>query len=254
MKSQRLIDPERRHHLAVLRGGAHQHAEAGAVEQQPQEPEGDRPEGDEQQVVARHGLAEEPHGAGEAGRAGPEQVVRAPDDHDEVLEHEGEAEGGEELEQLRARGRGGAAASSRPGPRPSRCRARPARIEPPEAERALEAFRQRIGHVGAEHREGAVGEVDDPADAEDDRQGPDATRNSDEAPARPVRNWAKTKLNAISSARWRGRAPETLLGSKRKGSRMAWDDPRDPADGSAVLPIKVGPAPRAGVSSGGAWL
>jgi len=40
----------------------------------------------------------------------------------------------------------------------------------PEAAAAGKMFGQRKADIGAEHVEGAVGEIDDPADAENDRQ------------------------------------------------------------------------------------
>ena len=54
-----LIDAERRHHVAVLRRRAHQHAPARTLEQQPEDAEHDGTERDQEEIVARHVLAEE---------------------------------------------------------------------------------------------------------------------------------------------------------------------------------------------------
>ena len=164
-----LIDAERRHHVAVLRRRAHQHAPARALEQQPEPAEHDRTERDQEQVIARDVLAEEIDRALEARRAAAEQIVRPPDQHHDILDHQGQAEGREQLEQFRRM------------------------IDPPqqhhldqhaddgddqrrdddaapEAERAGEALGQRERDIGAEHVERAMGEIHDPRHAEDDRQ------------------------------------------------------------------------------------
>ena len=103
------------------------------------------------------------------GARGPSRSLGPQIQHHEVLDHQRQAEGREQLEQLRRmidppqqhhlddhadhrddQRRGDDAA--------------------PEAERAGEALGQREGDIGAEHVEGAVGEIDDPRHAEDDRQ------------------------------------------------------------------------------------
>ena len=164
-----LIDAERRDHVAVLRRRAHQHAPARALEQQPENAEHDRAEHDQEQIVARDVLAEEIDRALEAGRAAADEIVWAPDQHDEILDHQGQAEGREQLEQL---GRVIDAAQQhhldqhadqRHGKRGDDDAA-------PEAERARKPLRQREGDVGAEHVEGAMREIHDPRHAEDDRQ------------------------------------------------------------------------------------
>ena len=164
-----LIDAERRHHVAVLRRRAHQNAPARALEQQPEPAEHDRTEPDQEQVVARDILAEEIDRALEAGRAAAEQIVGPPDQHHDILNHQRQAEGREQLEQFRRM------------------------IDPPqqhhldqhaddghdqrrdddaapEAERAGETLGQRERDIGAEHVERAMGEIHDPRHAEDDRQ------------------------------------------------------------------------------------
>ena len=96
-----LVDAERRHHLAILRRRAHQHAPGRAAEEQPDERENERSEGDQQQVVSREGLAEEVDRALEARRARTEQLARPPDQQHEILDDERDAEGREQLKQFR---------------------------------------------------------------------------------------------------------------------------------------------------------
>ncbi len=95
-----LIDAQRRDHVAVLRRCAHQHAPARALEQEPENAEHDRSEHDQEQIIARDVLAEEVDRPLEARRTAPDQIVRPPDQDDEVLDHQGQAEGREQLEQL----------------------------------------------------------------------------------------------------------------------------------------------------------
>ena len=164
-----LIDAERCDHVAVLRRGAHQNAPAGALEQKVEDAEHDRAEHDQEQIVGRDILAEEIDRALEAGRAAADQIVRAPDQHHEVLHHQRQAEGGEQLEQFRRMidpaqqhhldqhaedgdDKGGDDDAA------------------PKAERAGKALGQRERDIGADHVEGAMGEIDDAGDAEDDRE------------------------------------------------------------------------------------
>ena len=164
-----LVDAERRHHLAVLRGGPHEDAEPGAVEQQIDQAEDERAEPDEEQIVGRDHLAEDVDRALQARRPRADEVVRPPDDDGEVLDDQRHAERGEQLEQV---GRAVDAAQQRHLDQRADQRhdQRSAHETAPEAERAVEPLGQRVGHIGAEHVEGAVGEVHDAGDAEDDRQ------------------------------------------------------------------------------------
>ena len=164
-----LIDAERRHHVAVLRRRAHQHAPARALEQQPEPAEHDRAEPDQEQIVARDILAEEIDRALEAGRAAAEQIVGSPDQHHDILDHQGQAEGREQLEQFRRmidppqQHHLDQHADNRHHQRRNDDAA-------PEAERAGEALGQRERDIGAEHVERAMGKIHDPRHAEDDRQ------------------------------------------------------------------------------------
>src|SRR5207342_3657612 len=95
-----LVHAEGRRHVAVLRRRAYQHAPARAVEKEPQKPEHERPENDQEEIVGRQRLSEDVDGTAQARRTRTDKVLRSPDDDDEVLEDEGDAKGGEKLEQL----------------------------------------------------------------------------------------------------------------------------------------------------------
>ena len=170
-EEQALVDAERADHLAVLRRGAHQRAPARLLEQEPEQAEHDRPDDDQEELVAREAAAHQHDEALEAGRARPELVLRPPDAERDVLHHQHEAEGGEQLEQLRrlvdpAQDHD---LDERAERRDDDSRQQDAA---PEAERIgrAEAGHQREGEIGAQHVEGTVREVHDPRHAEDDRQ------------------------------------------------------------------------------------
>ena len=93
-----LVDAERGDHFPILRRRAHQHAPARAAEQQPQQPEHERAEPDEQQVISRKGQPEEIHSALEAWRARPKQLAWPPNDQHQVLNDQRDAEGRQQLE------------------------------------------------------------------------------------------------------------------------------------------------------------
>ena len=95
-----LVDAERRHHVAVLRRRADQNAPTGALEQEPEDAEHNRTQRDQEQIIAWDILAEEIDRALEAGRAAAQQLARAPDQHHEVLDHQGQTEGREQLKQF----------------------------------------------------------------------------------------------------------------------------------------------------------
>ena len=164
-----LIDPERGHHVAILRRGADQHAPPRSLEQQPQQAKHQRTKRDQEEVVGRNVLAEEINRALESRGAAAQQIARSPDQHHQILDHQGEAEGRQQLKQFRRMidtaqqhyfdqhadhgddRRGGNDAA-------------------PKSDRAGKSFGQRERHVSAEHVECAMGEVDDPRHAEDDRK------------------------------------------------------------------------------------
>ncbi len=122
------------------------------------------------QIVGRERLAEEIDRALEARRARPEQIVRPPDQQHEILDDQRDAEGREQLEQFRRVI--DAAQQQHFDQRADRGddRARRATIAAPEAEGAAEPVGQRVADIGAEHVEGAMREIDDAGDAENDRQ------------------------------------------------------------------------------------
>ncbi|MGY4470556.1 hypothetical protein ACVWWK_006265 [Bradyrhizobium sp. LB9.1b] len=164
-----LIDAERCDHIAVLRRRAYQHAPACALEQKPENAEHHRAEHDQEQIIARDVLAEEINRPPEAGRAAADEIIGTPDQHDEVLDHQGQAEGREQLEQF-------GCVIDAPEQHhldndtdhrhDKRCHDDPA----PEAERPRQALGERECDIGADHVEGAVREIHDPRHAKDDRQ------------------------------------------------------------------------------------
>jgi hypothetical protein len=124
-----------------------------------------RAERDQEQVVLRELSPGDAHGAGQSRRARAEHVFGSPGPQREVLDHQHEGECREELQQLRR-----AIDPSQqqelyenPEEPDKKCRQRHARPEP-------DLRREPHGEVHPEHVQRAVGEVDDAADAEDERQ------------------------------------------------------------------------------------
>ena len=164
-----LIDAECCHHVAVLGRGANQHAPAGALEQQPQQSQHDRTERDEKEIVGRNVLAEELDRALEPRRAAAEQIVRSPDQHHQILHHQGQPEGRQQLEQF-GRVIDPPQQHHLDENADHRHDQRRHHDAGPEPECAGKPLGQRERHIGAEHVERAMGEIDDPRHAEDDRQ------------------------------------------------------------------------------------
>ena len=164
-----LIDTERRHHVAILRRGANQNAPPRALEQKPQQSKHDRTEHDQEQVIGRNILAEKINRALEPRRAATQQIARAPDQDHEILDHQGQAKGRQQLKQLRRmidppqQHHLDQHADRRDDQRRGNDAA-------PKADRAGKSLGQRERDVGAEHVEGAMREIDDPRHAKDDRQ------------------------------------------------------------------------------------
>ncbi len=96
-----LIDAERAHHLAVLRGGPHQRPPARAGEQQPHRQQHHRADGDQQQVVGGDALAENFDRHGQAGRTRADEILGAPGPERDVLDDQHDREGRQQLEQFR---------------------------------------------------------------------------------------------------------------------------------------------------------
>ncbi len=170
-EEQALVDAERADHLAVLRRGPHQRAPARLLEQKPQDQKHHRPDRDEEQLIGREAVAEDHDEALEAGRTRADLVLRPPDRQRHVLQHQHDAEGREQLEQLR-RLVDPPEDQHLDDDADQPCESRRRQHAAPEAEhiRRSEAPDQRPGQIGPEHVERAMREVHDPRDAEDDRQ------------------------------------------------------------------------------------
>ena len=139
------------------------------MEDEPDEAKNERSERDQQEVVGREGMAEEVHRALEARRAWSEQLARAPDQQHEILDDEGDAKSREQLKQNRRvidsaqQQHFDERADQGDAERREHDRA-------PEAKGAAQPVGQRVTDIGAEHVEGAMGEIDDAGYAENDRQ------------------------------------------------------------------------------------
>ncbi len=164
-----LIDAERCHHVAVLRRGANQHAPARALEHQPQQSQHHRTERDQEQIIRGNVLAEEVDRALESRRAAAEQILRSPDHHHQIFDHQGQAEGREQLKQF-----GRVIDSPQQHHLDQHAdRGHHQRRDDdaaPKSKRAGKPFGQRERDIGAEHIERAMGEIDDPRHAKNDRQ------------------------------------------------------------------------------------
>ena len=165
-----LVDAERRDHLPVESRGAHQRAPARAVEQQPETGQHQRRDRDQDEIVFRQLLAEYRDRPGEAGRTRADQIFGAPDPQGDVLEDQDDAESSDKLEKLR---RPVDAAQQQDFHRHADQADRDGRDQDrgPEADRAAaDRLDRRHADISAQHIEGAVREIHDPGDAEDDRQ------------------------------------------------------------------------------------
>ena len=115
-------------------------------------------------------LAQDLDRHGEAGRARTDQVLRAPDEQRDVLDHQHDGEGREQLEQFR---RLVDAPQNQHldqhADQPDRERRQDDRAPEAEGVRPSASIR-RVGAVEAQHVERAVREIDDPRHAEDQRQ------------------------------------------------------------------------------------
>ena len=87
-----LIDAEGRHHVPILGRGPHQHAPARPLEQQPHGAQHHGAEHDQEEIIGRNILAQEINGPRKARRAAAEKIARAPDQHHQILNHQGQAE------------------------------------------------------------------------------------------------------------------------------------------------------------------
>ncbi len=164
-----LINTERCHHVAVLRRRTDQGAPSRALKQQPQTAEDNRPERDQDQVITWNLLAEDIHRAPEAGCTPAEQVARPPDQHHEVLDHQGQAERGEQLKQLRRMIDPSQQQRLDQDTNESDNQRR-RHDAAPETKGTRKPFGQGERNISAKHIEGAMREIHDARDAENDRQ------------------------------------------------------------------------------------
>ena len=236
-EQQRLVDAERRHHLAILGRGPHQHAVARLVHQQPQEAQHQRPHCDQKQLVARKSVAEDIDGAGETGRARPQDVERAPDLDHHVLHDQHHAEGGEQLEQLRhAIDAAQQDELHHHTDHPDRD-GRQQHTEEEHRQAGIEieqAGNDGDAEIGPQHVEGAVGEIDDPRDAEDDRQagGNDEQRGGAGQPVERLHE-KKGKIGH-PMPRWRSRIRFAVIPEPSGDSRVSGTP--GPHSGPLIVP------------------
>ena len=99
-EEQALVHAQSARHLAILGRRAHQDAEAGPREQQVEKHEHRRAERDQEEVVLRELPAGDGDGAAQPRRARTEHVFRPPCPERQVLDHEHQGEGREQLKQL----------------------------------------------------------------------------------------------------------------------------------------------------------
>ena len=194
-----LVHAERADHLAVLGGRPDQRAPAGAVEEEPERAEHERPDRDQEEVVLRERDAEDVDRAAEARRPRPEQVLGAPDPEREVLDDEREREGREQLEEL---GRVVDPPQDRDlDQRPDRAdderRGDHAAPEPGRA--GVEPCDDAVGDVDAQHVQRTVGEVHDPRHAEDQRE-PDGDQEQRRRARQAVQELDEDRRHASETA------------------------------------------------------
>jgi hypothetical protein len=154
-------------HFGILRHRADQQAGTRALEELPDGDCGGDAEPDEEQAIKRKRLVEDDHDATQGiGNAGAERL-HAPDQPDHLAQHDGEAEGEQQI---------GAAVSAPVEAAKQRPFERHA-DQPDDNRRDHERHQKTSGDnvrgvadIGAEHENDAVGEIDDAHDPEDQRQ------------------------------------------------------------------------------------
>jgi hypothetical protein len=164
-----LVDAERAHHLTVLRGCAHQPTEAGLGQRQMQHPQYEGADENQEDIVSGQPAAEHLDGAGQAWRARAKQILRTPDPQRRVVDNEHQRESSEQLKQLRR-------AINPPQQKDldrsadqghQQCGQNNAA---PEADGTADLGGDAVGDIGPDHIEGPVSDIDDPGDAENQRQ------------------------------------------------------------------------------------
>ena len=175
----------------------------------------DRPDADEEDVVARKAPVEDGDGAAQPRRPGAEQILRPPEPEGEIVEDEEDGERRQELEQL---GRPVEAAqhahldrgTQQPDPDGRHDEATP-EAEPPAHRRG-----QRPRPVEAEHVERAVGEIDDAGDAKDERE----PRRDEEQ-----RRGLGKPVEGLEQERFEGHPPITAAGGTAPGPLPVIEEP-----------------------------
>ena len=143
------------------------------------------------------------------GRARTEQIARPPDQQHEILDDERDAEGREQLKQFRRVV--DAAQQQHFDERADRGDdERGERDRAPEADDAAQPVGQRVPDIGAQHVEGAMREIDDAGDAENDREA-----GGDEK----QRAGAREPRNELDKIEAQGRAPPLERPTGRRSPR-----------------------------------
>ena len=124
-----------------------------------------RTEHDEEQVVLGKLPAGDAYRTGQARRARPQHVLRPPRPERKVLDDQNERKGSEQLEKFWCPIDPPQQGKLDEKTKDAYCECRERHAEP-----EADALRQPDGEIHAEHVQRAVGEVDDAADAEDERQ------------------------------------------------------------------------------------
>ena len=170
VKSLPRIDAKRAREGPILGRRADERAEARSFQQSPQREQNERPDGEQEKVIGRNHAAEHRQRPAQSRSAGSEQILGAPDEQGRVADDEHDAERGGELQQFR---RGVNAFQQQHLDRCADQADQERREEDgaPESERAAGERRdERVGDERAQHVKGAVREVDDARDAEDQRE------------------------------------------------------------------------------------
>ena len=190
------------------------------VSSQPQRDQHQRPDGDQEQVVRRHRAAEDVDGAGEARRARSEQVLGAPDRERRVAHDQHDAERRRELQQLGRR------------VEPLQQQRLDQRADRGDRERRQQRRRPRSRSGAAaerarrvDHARYAPSMYSEPCAKLTTRVtpkisvSPAATRNSAEAPARPLSSWRSERGDGQASMR--GAGGRTRLAERGSAARRS---------------------------------
>ena len=164
-----LVDAQCRHHVAILSRRPDQHTPTRALKDEPQGCEHERTEAYQKQVVGRGILTEKVDRAFKSGCTPAQKITRSPDQHDQIFDHQRQAEGRQQLKQFRDMIY--PAQQHHFDQHADRCNDERRRQNTrPESKRVRKSFGQREGDISAQHVERAMGEIDDPGHAENDRQ------------------------------------------------------------------------------------